>query len=255
MKNALIIFSSLFFALAILFGCNANTNDQQEGSPIGDTQNTNLEKKNTTTEVNPEISAANLPLIKAKSSGEKYVDWGSKPMESEDGPADPWTMPFMMCQGPAFLDGELKASSTLAAQGKIKYSASQVCDDDPTTAWIEGHSDYGVGEFLELKWTPMSDGEISILNGYQSSKSVWENNSRVKKLKVSVGGKAVCMIALTDVMGVQKFKIPGLVTPINNGKDGYQYNVDGSIRFTIAEVYPGLKYKDTAISGIFSCGG
>lgn len=151
------------------------------------------------------------------------------------------------------MDGQLKASSTLAPQGKKGYSASKVCDDDPTTAWVEGKEDYGIGEYLEMEgWKPMSDGEISILNGYQASKSVWENNSRVKKMKVSVGGKEICIIELADVMGVQKFKIPGLVTSTNTG---HKYNMDGPIRFTITEVYPGIKYKDTAISGIFSCGG
>lgn len=53
-------------------------------------------------------------------------------------------------------------------------------------------------------------------------------------------------------MGVQNFNIPGLVETTNKG---HEYNIDGPIRFTITEVYPGLKYKDTAISGIFSCGG
>jgi len=241
-------FGSLIFASLILFSCTTNSNDQTAESTIADTQKTKVEKDNSS----PEISGANLPVVKATSTGNKYVDWGSKPIESEDGPADPWTMPFMMCQGPPFLDGGIKASSTLAPQGKNKYSASHLADDDPTTAWVEGHSDYGVGEFLELRWTPMSDGEISILNGYQASKSHWENNSRVKMMKVSMGEKEICTIALGDVMGVQKFKIPGLVT---STKNGFEYHVDGPIRFTIAEVYPGLKYKDTAISGIFSCGG
>jgi hypothetical protein len=86
----------------------------------------------------------------------------------------------------------------------------------------------------------MGDGTISILNGYQSSKASWENNSRVKKIKITVNGKDYCTLELSDVMGIQSFVLP---------------NKSGTIRFTIMEVYPGLKWKDTAISGIFSCGG
>ncbi len=252
MKNTITTFSILIFASLILFSCTTNSNDKKEESTIGDTPNTNLEKANTSTDVAPEIAEANLPIVKAKFTADKYVDWGSKPVEAADGPPNPWTMPFMMCQGPPFLDGQLKASSTLAPQGKTNYSASNVCDDDPRTAWVEGNSDYGIGEYLEMEWIPMSDGEISILNGYQSSKYVWENNSRVKMMKVSVDGKEVCSIELADAMGVQKFKIPGLVKTTDKG---HEYNIGGPIRFTISEVYPGLKYKDTAISGIFSCGG
>ena len=254
MKRFIPILSCLVFASILLLSCNTNSNNQEGDRSVDDLTKVNTDplKDKTSTEVAPELSQPNLPVVKAKASGDKYVDWGTKPVESEDGPADTWTMPHMMCQGPPFLEGQIKASSTLAAQGKNNYSVNNVCDDDPTSAWVEGQPDYGLGEFLELKWIPMSDGEISILNGYQSSKSVWENNSRVKKMKVSLGGKEVGMIELADVMGVQKFKIPGLVT---STKKGHEYNVDGPIRFTIAEVYPGLKYKDTAISGIFSCGG
>ncbi len=254
MKNATAIIGSLILASVLLFSCSNSTNDEKEANLTSDTANhtTAPSKDNSVSEVTSTPSSSNLPIVKTKTTGEKYVDWGSKPVEAEDGPADPWTMPFMMCQGPSFMDGQLKASSTLAASGKKNYSVKNVSDDDPTTAWVEGKADHGVGEYLEMKWTPMSDGEISILNGYQASKFTWEENSRVKMMKVSVDGKEVCTIELADVMGVQKFKIPGLVTP---NKNGFDYHVDGPIRFTITEVYPGMKYKDTAISGIFSCGG
>jgi hypothetical protein len=185
-------------------------------------------------------SKSTLPNIKAKAPQTKYKDWGKAPIESEDGPADTWSWQSMMCDGPQ--SDNTKASSTLAPQGKVKYSATNVCDDNPTSAWVEGNVDYGVGEYLEFKeWGSMGDGTISILNGYQSSKASWENNSRVKKFKVTVNGKDYCTLELADVMGVQTFVLPD--------------NKRGTIRFTIMEVYPGLKWKDTAISGIFSCGG
>jgi hypothetical protein len=189
-------------------------------------------------------SQSNLPNIKAKIPTSKYKDWGTMPVESQDGPSGTWTWTHQMCDGPQ----DVKASSTLAQQGKYKYLASNILDDNPTTAWVEGNVDYGIGEFLEFKdWVPMGNGELSILNGYQSSKSAWENNSRVKKFKISINGKDVCILELGDVMGVQTFNLP--VNALKTLGDG------GILRFTIIEVYSGLKYKDTAISGIYSCGG
>ena len=254
LKKVRSFFWSLFFASTLLVSCNTNSNDKRVSPSVGDTSKPKVDLKDkTNTDAASDVSQSNLSLVKAQTQKDgKYVDWGTQPVESEDGPADPWTWKHMMCNGPSFIEGNIKASSTLPPQGKNTYSASNVCDDDPTTAWVEGKQGYGVGEFLEMKWIPMSDGEISILNGYQSSKEVWENNSRVKKMTVSVGGKDFCIIELADVMGVQSFKIPGLVTASSKG---YEYHIDGPIRFTILEVYPGSKWKDTAISGIFSCGG
>ena len=189
--------------------------------------------------------SSNLPLIKAKLPVNKYKDWGKKPIE-EMGPADPWCWTHNMCYGP--MEENVKASTTLAPKGKVKYFAKNVCDDDPTTAWVEGNADYGVGEFLEFtNWMPMGNGEISILNGYQFSRSVWESNSRVKKFKISINGKDAYILDLGDVMGVQTFNLPANVSKV--------FGEVKKVRFTILETYPGLKWKDTAISGIFSCGG
>lgn len=185
---------------------------------------------------------SDLPIIKASStSSDKYKDWGSMPAESEDGPTEGWTWWSMACEG---ISGQLNASSVLTPQGKNNYDAMNLSDDDPTTAWIEGSSNYGVGEFLEYSdYILYGDGTIYILNGYQASKSSWENNSRVKYLEISYNGKSVCAVELLDQMGIQSFSLP---EELSSG---------GVLRLTIADVYPGLKFKDTAISGIFICGG
>ena len=218
-----------------------------------------------------------LPTIKADAITSKYMVWGKEPVASQEGPTDTWTWNSYMCDGPP--SENIKASSTLAPQGKVKYLASNVCDDNPNTAWVEGNADYGIGEYLEFKdWGPRGNGTISILNGYQSSKASWENNSRVKKIKVSINGKDYCIIELSDVMGVQTIDLPSNLLNIlqgeskevnsdsevpegaasvndGSGKIVYSIPFTGTLRFTIMEVYPGLKWKDTAISGIFSCGG
>ncbi|SHM74724.1 NADase-type glycan-binding domain-containing protein [Flavobacterium xanthum] len=101
-------------------------------------------------------------------------------------------MPNQMCEGPE--RGNIITSTILSSQGKSKYLASYVFDHDPTNAWVEGSSDYGIGEFLEINnWQIMGGNvrELPILNGYQSSKTALQNNSRVKKFKVSLNGKDI----------------------------------------------------------------
>lgn len=90
-----------------------------------------------------------LPNIKAKAPKTKYMFWGKEPVEPQDGPADTWTWTHMMCNGPQ--PDDTRVSSTLAQQGKVKYLATNVSDDNPNTAWVEGNADYGIGEYIEFK--------------------------------------------------------------------------------------------------------
>ena len=64
-----------------------------------------------------------------------------------------------------------KASSTLKGQGSKNYSIKNLIDDNPMTAWVEGVTGYGIGEWFEIK------GKANIIyNGYQSSPTNWKNN-------------------------------------------------------------------------------
>ncbi len=248
MKNTITIIGLLLSMTVIFVSCNSNSTDKKTEKTASSTAKSDNDKNNTISSKEKTDSAdskAALPLVKAKAPTDKFKDWGSKPAETADGPPEPWTLTHMMCDAPS--RDKIKSSSSLAPKGGKTYAASNVCDDDPSTAWVEGNADHGIGEYLDIDMVPMGTGEISILNGYQSSKSTWENNSRVKKMKVSIDGKDHCTIELADVMGVQQFTIPN--------KDRLSYKAGNIIRFTILEVYPGAKYKDTAISGIFSCGG
>lgn len=219
------------------------------------------------------LHAQDLPLLRAEAPTGKYTDWGTRPEAPEDGPPDPWTWPDWDCGGPE--EDGLRASSTLPPQGKASYGAAHICDDDPTTAWVEGRPDDGIGEYIEINDWILGDGTINILNGYQASRSSWENNGRVKRMQVSHDGKPVCVVELADVMGVQTFQLPGDVLQaiqgevrvrsiadvpegasyIDDGNGNITYSIKGGgvLRFTILEVYAGLKWKDTAISGIFGC--
>ncbi|MFN6039206.1 MAG: NADase-type glycan-binding domain-containing protein [Bacteroidota bacterium] len=170
-----------------------------------------------------------IKTIKAVGGKGKKVDW-----EEEKRNEDP--------NGPGYFYNDcaqslesLKASSTLANQGKFNYKVENLSDNDPMTAWEEGKADYGIGEYFEVK----AESVNKIYNGYQSSPKRWMENSRVKKFKVYKNGKPICFLELTDEMGEQYFELP-----LSNTQGLQTY------RFEVVDVYKGTKWPDVAISEI-----
>lgn len=126
-----------------------------------------------------------------------------------------------------------KASSTLEPQGKNNYSIENINDYNHKTAWVEGKSDYGIGEFFIVESIAVN----IIYNGYQKSKSSWVNNSRVKKFKVFQDNKPLCYLMLNDVMGGQYFDLP-------------ESELEPIYKFEIVDVYKGERWNDVAITHI-----
>jgi len=187
----------------------------------------------------PLIPHAQLKTIYAK-GGEANVDWTAlkKKAKKEE----------LSGSGPGFLYGsgctdgptQSKASSTLKAQGNFNYTSTNLHDWDPQTAWVEGDADYGIGEYFEVDLLH-GGNDVAIFNGYQRSYDSWRNNSRVKKFKIYGDNKPLCYLILNDKMGYQSFDIPEV--------DDFT-----TYRFEIVEVYPGIKWKDVAISEITNFG-
>ena len=169
--------------------------------------------------------------------GNGFIDW-----TKEKGNINEDENPFLYGSGCTDAPSKARVSSTLINQGNNNYGSSNLYDWDPQTAWVEGKSDYGIGEFFEVD-LPYGGSNVGIFNGYQKSYDSWLNNSRVKKLKVYVDGKAVCFVVLKDLMGYQTFNLPV----------DYLANYT-TFRFEIMEVYPGAKWKDVAISEICNIG-
>lgn len=237
----------LFCATAIiaLASCGGSTPTETPGTSNAAPATAEAPKTEQSAPASPEVS---LPVINAIAGSKRIMEWGPKPEEATEGPTDPWVYPDWNCSGPS-IEG-VKASSTLAPQGKFSYPVKNITDDNPSTAWVEGQADYGIGEFIEFtEFSSILNQEVSILNGYQASRASWENNSRVKQLKVSLNGKDYFIVELADVMGVQKFVLPDeFISKLNPSSDK-----KGRIRLTILDVYPGLKWKDTAITEIYQC--
>ena len=105
--------------------------------------------------------------------------------------------------------------------------------------------------YIRLEERPPRINEIIVVNGYVKNKTAWENNSRVKKLKVYIDDKPYAILNLKDIIGSQSYK----VEPIGNS-DRKDWNVlktkpDWTLKFEILDVYKGLKYDDVVISEIY----
>jgi len=137
------------------------------------------------------------------------------------------------------------ASSALTARNGIQYKAEQANDLSYKTAWIEGREDEGIGEYLEFYFKNKSPRvtDIIVSNGYVKSEISWNNNNRVRKLKLYVNGELKGILNLEDSRTDQVFKI-GTLGHNSNGKDLV-------LRFEIAAIYKGDKYNDTAITEIY----
>ena len=138
---------------------------------------------------------------------------------------------------------KIKASSRLKSQGKNSYNEENLHDFSYKTPWVEGADGYGEGEWVEYTFIANSPRitEIRIANGYVKSQTAWQNNSRVKKLKVYVNNKPYAFLNLEDSRSEQTFKI----APLTDKKKQW------TMKFEIVEVYKGEKYDDTALSEIY----
>lgn len=136
---------------------------------------------------------------------------------------------------------KVMASSTLG-----NHKASNVLDENPATAWSEGAASDGAGEWIEftINSPNMQIGDRwQISNGFTKTRSLWEENNRVKKFKVLVDDKVFAYVVLANIQAYQSFHIaPPWLKELPSFKKGTR------IRFVIEEVYRGSKYNDAVVS-------
>lgn len=145
---------------------------------------------------------------------------------------------------------EVKASSVLAPQGKTSYDASHLAIDDRENIWAEGVDGYGIGESIEIKQMYLGTGHaeltlysMCIVNGNAKSATKWQENSRVKSMKLYYEGEYLGDIELEDTIKPQYIDLSPLNIKVGNGFDAH-------FRFEITDVYKGSKYDDTCLTGI-----
>lgn len=148
---------------------------------------------------------------------------------------------------------EVTASSYLKSQGENNYEPKNAHDLNYKNAWIEGVEGYGIGEYLLYTFGGASPRitEIIVVNGYVKSKSAWEDNSRVKKLKVYFDDKPYAILNLKNIRGSQSFKVEPIGNSDRKDWDLLKTKPDWTLKFEILDVYKGLKYDDVVISEIY----
>ena len=148
---------------------------------------------------------------------------------------------------------KITASSHLVSQAGNTYEPGNAHDLDFSTAWVEGASGDGIGEYLLYHFQPYSARitHIFIANGYVKSQAAWENNGRVKNLKMYVDGKPYAILCLEDSRSEQAFEFPPIGRGWNRSGEDDSNAKDQTLKFEILEVYKGKKYSDVAISEIY----
>ena len=134
---------------------------------------------------------------------------------------------------------EYTASSTLPDGKSANYHPSNVDDEDPTTAWVEGASGHGLGEWIQVEFsgeaTEMPISKIGLISGYAKGDRFKQNNRVKKALLVFSNGKRITL-DLKDTPQMQYFTFEPVLTE--------------KVRLIIESVYPGTKWDDTCISEI-----
>ncbi len=136
----------------------------------------------------------------------------------------------------------VRASSELKSANNA-YAAKKVIPPSLGTAWCEGATGDGVGEWIEftLKSPVLSDGgfRLDILPGFAASPTLYRKNNRPKKLAVIINDdRAEQEITLADYAKYQSFPFEWRGKPITK------------VRLKILEVYKGEQYADTCITDV-----
>jgi hypothetical protein len=137
---------------------------------------------------------------------------------------------------------QIKASSELPEENGLNYRAEHLRQRNEEHAWVEGVPGDGLGESLVITPNkPARIQQIGIVNGYARSDELYEANGRVSALDVSVnGGKPIRVLIPDERLNFRMFyfDLPASKEVVKN------------IKLTVAGVYPGAKFHDTAISRI-----
>lgn len=138
---------------------------------------------------------------------------------------------------------EVKASSTLAPEGGIRYDATHVRDPWNDHVWSEGADGSGVGEWLEL--TPVAAKPligIHLKPGYQKKAkndvSLFKANARPKSVRVELNGEHRFDAAIPDREEMVVIPVRGYDQPVRR------------IRLTFTGVYPGDFYEDLCVTSV-----
>lgn len=135
---------------------------------------------------------------------------------------------------PKKVKGTILASSTL--EPASAYHTGHLFDGNPESAWVEGNSGDGRGEWLKIITAePLNLSALLIHNGYQRSYRHFQQNGSVKQFSIELQGQAPQSYTLRQTIGDQRIEL----SPILKGN---------TFDIKILEANKGSKYKDMALS-------
>jgi len=133
---------------------------------------------------------------------------------------------------------QVKASSTLPADGDITYVPENVRERWEKTAWSEGAPGPGTGEWLEI--TPVEPKPllgIRIKPGYHKE-GLFKANARPKKIRFQLNGEHRFDADIPDQEDEITIPVVAYAKPVKK------------LRMTFTEVYPGDRFEDLCISSV-----
>lgn len=138
----------------------------------------------------------------------------------------------------------LYASSTLPDMAGISYYVGNVMDGSDNTAWVEGVSGDGIGEYVQCVYngtTPLTIHGVAIKNGYVKTSTSFAENGSVRGLVMYVNTSPVANMILERIRDEQVIAISPVT--INPG-DSVVFVIDSAV------AGPADGEHDTAISEI-----
>lgn len=134
----------------------------------------------------------------------------------------------------------IAASSRLIEKDKpaVYYSPYNSFANYADCAWVEGAKGDGVGEWIKYEFDePKTINIIMLFNGYGKSESIFKNNARIKKLKLTFSNGNNQIVELKDIFEMQEIIINKEISTT-------------SVKFEIIDVYKGSKFRDACISSV-----
>jgi hypothetical protein len=129
------------------------------------------------------------------------------------------------------------SSSALKGTSTASFQATNLVDNDLSTAWIEGAKGDGVGEWVRFQFSkPTLLARIEIANGYQKDYARFQTDPRVKLVNIEFSSGAMLLIRLKDTEDLQFLTPPG---------EAVEW-----VKLVIVSVYPGVENEETALSEV-----
>jgi hypothetical protein len=137
---------------------------------------------------------------------------------------------------------EVSASSHLPSDRYGTYGPYAAIDGSKETAWVEGTSNSGVGEWIQLTFPGRIElHAVGFDVGFDRDADLFAKNNRVKRATLVFSNGERTTVDFEDSRGVQDFAMVRAPGP----------NLETTfVKLIIDEVYPGTTYDDTCVAEI-----